>query len=65
MRKNKHHRKPRFVGGRNNKRNISFVCKEKHHCWHVLFGIKTAHEIADEINKHWIDPDFKFIVKPS
>lgn len=61
----KHHRKARFNGGRNEKRNISYVPQYKHDAWHKLFGIMTPHQIAKEINEKWIDPDYKLIVKPS
>ena len=65
MRKQKHHRRPRVLGGSNETRNISLVTGFKHRAWHTLFHVMTPYEIADEINKVWLDPDFKFIVKPS
>ena len=65
MKKSKHHRKPRANGGRNHKRNISYVPDHQHSAFHTLFGTKNVYEIAQELNEHWIDPDFKFIVKPS
>jgi len=34
----------------------------EHAAWHKLFSNKTAHEIADAINKIWLDPDFRFDV---
>lgn len=58
-----HHRKPKKLGGTNHKKNISMVNSFLHRAWSVLFGNLTAQEIAREINKTWLDPEFKFIVK--
>lgn len=58
----RHHRKPKKLGGNSNTANISLVSEEKHRAWHILFGHKTPHEIADEINKVWLDPHYWFEV---
>lgn len=55
----KHHRKPKAQKGRNNRRNISYVPKEEHRAWHVLFnGDLTPQEIAKKINAQFLDPDW-------
>lgn len=36
---------------------------KKWHAWRHLFTGKTLHQIVDEINKVWIDPDYKLIVE--
>jgi len=55
----KHHRKPTSIGGSDQERNISFVEEQKHRAWHLLFSNMTAAEIAREINKTWLDPDYE------
>lgn len=60
----KHHRKPRSIGGDNSNRNISMVNQKMHRAWHTLFKNKTAYEIAELINEFWLDPDYKFISIP-
>jgi hypothetical protein len=57
-----HHRKPKAIGGDNSKRNLTVVDHRQHEAWHKLFGTMTPHQIADEINNRWLDPDFKFVV---
>ncbi len=57
-----HHRKPRSNGGTDEERNLSIVLRRKHVAWHMLFGNGSPQEIAAEINKVWLDPDFKFVV---
>jgi hypothetical protein len=61
----RHHRKPRSLGGTNCPENISRIKHKKHLAWHCLFGDMTAQEIAEEINKHYLDPAFIFKVKHS
>jgi hypothetical protein len=56
----RHHRKPRSLGGDNSERNLIRVDKEKHVLWHRFVGNKTVHEIAEYLSK-WIDPDYKLI----
>ena len=60
----RHHRKCKANGGKNNKKNISIVSKVKHRSYHNLFGTMNAFEIADELNKHWIDPAHEIIAVP-
>lgn len=57
----KHHRKPRSIGGKNTDENISLVNKIQHRSWHNLFKNKTPQEIARLINTFWLDPDYEFI----
>lgn len=59
----KHHRRPKKQGGSNDKSNISYVSKHKHRAWHNLFNHMTPHEIAEEINDRWLDPDYVLIVR--
>ncbi len=59
----RHHRKPRSIGGGNERKNISFVPRHLHEHWHGLFQNWTAQQIADEINQTWLDPDFIFVVQ--
>lgn len=58
----KHHRVPRSKGGDNSERNISFVPRNKHESYHLLFANHLPEEVAEILNKHWIDPDYKLIV---
>lgn len=57
----KHHRKPRSLGGSNKARNISKVPSHLHKNWHALFKNWTPERIVQEINKYWLDPDYKII----
>jgi len=57
----KHHRKPRSLGGSNKPANISRVSAKAHTAYHILFGNKQPREIADELNRHWIDPDYRLV----
>lgn len=41
----RHHRKPTSIGGKNYKRNISYVPLFKHRAWHDLYQDKEAQEI--------------------
>jgi len=58
----RHHRKPKSLGGRAEKRNISLLPDKKHVAWHVLFRNLPPEKIAEEINRFYIDPDFQLIV---
>ena len=57
----KHHRKPRKLGGKSNKENISYVRVNKHEAWHILFGHRWPEDIARYINNVFLDPDYEFI----
>lgn len=57
----RHHRKCKINGGKNNARNISYVPQHTHRAWHCLFQDKEPHEIAQIINRDWLDPAYKMI----
>lgn len=57
----KHHRKPRSLGGGNDSHNISLVRKDLHVAWHRLFGNAPPEEVAKIISEVWIDPKYKLI----
>jgi len=54
----KHHRKMQHHKGTDAPSNIYIVCEKKHQAFHTLFGHMNAEEIAQELNKHWIDPAY-------
>lgn len=60
--KNRHHRKPRSLGGSEADFNISVVDERQHKAWHLLFKNMTPQQIADKINGIYLDTEFKFIV---
>lgn len=60
--KTRHHRKPISIGGSDEERNLSWVKDNKHKAWHLLFSNMTAYEIVNEINKYYLDPDFKMVL---
>jgi hypothetical protein len=60
--RDRHHRKPSSIGGKNDNNNISIVNQKQHRAWHILFRNKTAPEIAALINEFWIDPDYVIVV---
>ncbi len=60
--KDKHHRKPRSLGGTDDQSNLSLVSKVLHQAWHLLFGNKNPFQIARIINRVWLDPKYKFVV---
>lgn len=62
--RDKHHRKPRSIGGTNEPRNISHVPRNKHEAYHLLFSNCTASQIADILNAYWLDPDFFLVAIP-
>ena len=59
----RHHRRPRSLGLNNEPENISYIKFKKHQAWHMLFGDMSAHQIAEEINKLYLDPAYKFKIK--
>ncbi len=59
--KSTHHRKPRSLGGGDEKVNLSEVDPKKHEAWHLLFSNKTPEAIAQEINRVWLDPNWVFV----
>ena len=54
----KHHRKMKCHNGTDDTRNIYVVCEKKHQAFHTLFGHMNAEEIARELSKNWLDPDY-------
>lgn len=61
---NWHHRKPKKLGGsgRIDGPNMVEVSIVEHRAWHTLFGTKTPEEIAEVINRTWLDPAYEMIV---
>lgn len=59
--KTNHHRKPVSLGGSSHKSNISRVTLQKHQCFHLLFANMTPEQIADELNRIWIDPAYRMV----
>lgn len=57
----RHHRKPRSIGGTSEPRNIARLPVKKHAAWHILFRNLPAEQIAEEINRNYIDPDYQFV----
>lgn len=57
----RHHRLPRSNGGSNSNSNISLVRKDLHVAYHKLFGNATPDEVAEILNKVWIDPAYKLV----
>lgn len=66
MRKDKHHRLPKSLGGKRNRDNLVKAPRNKHQAFHFLFSIDgramTSDEIANELNNVWCDPRVKFVV---
>jgi hypothetical protein len=60
--KNRHHRKPRSIGGSEEGFNISIIEERQHKAWHLLFRNMTPQQIADKINGIFLDTDFKLKV---
>lgn len=59
----RHHRKPKSLGGTTERKNVSKIPHKKHVAWHVLFGNAPAHRIAEEINRYYIDPDYRLVIE--
>ena len=57
----RHHMKPRVRKGKTEPRNISFIPEKLHTAYHFLFRTMTPSQVAEYLNKHFIDPDFKLI----
>lgn len=57
-----HHRVPRSKGGNDAPTNIVLVRVTKHRAYHTLFENKCPHEVAQELNKTWIDPAYELVV---
>lgn len=63
-RNSRHHRKPKKLGGKSEPENISIVPHKLHQAWHTMFGCMKPNEIIDQINRIWIDPNFKLLLSP-
>jgi hypothetical protein len=57
----KHHRKPKSLGGSNERDNISYVTQTEHRAWHKLFSNYTPYQIANIINIIWIDTEYTLV----
>lgn len=57
----RHHRKPRKLGGKSSKGNISLISREKHEAWHLLVNHQDIHEIARILSDTYIDPDYVLV----
>lgn len=62
--KDRHHRRPKSLGGGASERNISSVPAKYHRAWHLLFSNDSPQEIARKITEIWIDPDYYVIAIP-
>lgn len=61
----RHHRRPKSQGLNNEPENISYIKLKHHKAWHLIFADMTPEEIAEEINKKYLDPAFRMVVKPT
>jgi len=61
MKFTKHHRKPKSLGGTGEPRNVVWLPNKKHEAFHLLFSNKTPQEIADEMTRFYLDPDFVMV----
>lgn len=60
-RKTKHHRKCVKNGGQNDPRNISLIPSKHHEAYHLIFGHMTPEKLASELNRKYIDPDYRMV----
>lgn len=58
MSSDRHHRKPRSLGGKSRGHNFVRVDEKRHHIWHMLFDNWSGDKIARELNTMWLDPDY-------
>ena len=59
-----HHRKPKAQGGTRAYGNISRIPHKKHVAWHLLFpGDWAPQQIVDEINRVFIDPNYRIVLE--
>ena len=59
----RHHRKPRSIGGQDVANNISIVNKRQHEAYHHLFSNMSAPAICAVLNETWLDPDYEITIK--
>lgn len=57
----KHHKKCTSNGGDNSKDNVSWVSRARHQAWHILTGNTHPEEIAEVINRDFLDPDYELV----
>ena len=57
----RHHRRPKALGGKNSKENISHITAVEHEAWHTLFGCLSPELIADKMNRGLLDPAYTCI----
>lgn len=57
---NVHHRKTRWLGGSNDKSNLSVVSVREHNAFNLMFNDGHMHptEIARKLSEVWIDPSW-------
>ena len=53
-----HHRRPRFLGGTSEARNMQELPAHLHQSWHDLFKAYTPQQIAATITRFYLDPDY-------
>lgn len=46
-----HHRRPRSLGGTENRANVSYVISRDYKNWHTLLGNMNAYQICNQLNK--------------
>lgn len=63
MAKQRHHRRPKSLGGNSSKANISKVSPTLHQSFHKLFANADPFKIAQILNDTWLDPNYKLIVQ--
>ena len=50
----RHHRKPRRLGGENSGINISYVRRDEHAAWHILFDSLDAQGVIIKFKEYWM-----------
>ncbi len=58
-----HHRRPRFLGGTSEARNMIELPQHLHQAWHDLFQAKTPEQIAATITNYYLDPDWELVAR--
>lgn len=62
---NVHHRKTRWLGGRDVEENRSVVSVREHHAFNLMFndGHMSAPEIARKLTSVWLDPEWELVAR--
>ena len=60
---NKHHRKPKSLGGTDHPSNLVIVPQNRHAAYHLLFNEGDPEYVAMVLNQTWIDPEYELVVK--